>query len=222
MKSYIRNEFFLLLRKDILTEFRRAASLGSLLLYVTTSLFICYISFEQSPGNKAWAALFWMIMVFAITNAVSRGFLQEGRNLTGFYQSMVSPVSLILSRLTYNGLLMVVCALLSLLIYVVLMGDPGISYLAFMPVLLLGVAGFSTLMTLISALASRAGQMLTLTAVLGFPLSFPLIIICLRLSEASMAIPLSSSYGLLVLLLALLDTLLLGLSIILFPYIWKD
>jgi heme exporter protein B len=211
-----------LILKDLRLEFRQRSALNSILLYIVSTLFICYLAFSSVPNQEVWKALFWVIMLFACTNAVSKSFSQENKSRNAYYNSLVSQNAIIAAKLIYNALLTVVLALLFFLLFAFWMGNPIKFHLAFMITLVLGAIGFSSLMTFVSAISSRTGNQFALTAILGFPLSVPLIIICIDLTQSCMD-PLAA-YGFikLLLLLGLLDAVIIALALILFPFLWRE
>ena len=69
-----------LIIKEMLLEWRSKYALNGVLLYVVSTVFVCYLSFI-SIEKLTWNALFWIIMLFASINAVSKSFLQESKGL---------------------------------------------------------------------------------------------------------------------------------------------
>src|ERR1700744_2594347 len=87
-----------LLKKEILLEWRSKYAFNGVLLYVISTVFICYISFQLTPGfeksggyNIVWNILFWIIMLFASVNAVAKSFMQESRARLLYYYTIASP-----------------------------------------------------------------------------------------------------------------------------------
>jgi heme exporter protein B len=76
---------------------------------------------------------------------------------------------------------------------------------------------------MLAAIASKAMQQASLMAILGFPLIIPQLLLMIRLSKTAFAeifregVPLQ-----LVMLLIALDILIVFLSVILYPFLWKD
>jgi heme exporter protein B len=66
-----------LILKEIRLEFRSKVSLGSLFVYVISTVFVCYRSFLTIQSVPVWNALFWIIVLFSVVNAVSRSFYHE-------------------------------------------------------------------------------------------------------------------------------------------------
>ena len=113
-----------LLKKEILLEWRSKYAFNGVLLYIVSTVFICYISFSQSGGfgtsdgyKITWNVLFWIIMLFASVNAITKSFVQESKGRLLYYYSIASPQAIILSKTIYNILLMALLSALALLVY---------------------------------------------------------------------------------------------------------
>jgi heme exporter protein B len=92
----------------------------------------------------------------------------------------------------------------------------------FLLAVVLGGIGFAAVLTLISAIAARAGNGLGLMAILGFPLVLPMLLAVMRASKLSLdgvAWSVTSTYFL---GLILLDVITITLAWVLFPYLWRD
>ena len=80
----------------------------------------------------------------------------------------------------------------------------------------------TTLFTLIASMASKTSQSQILAVVIGFPLAIPLLLFILKnLSSIDLVYAQGFSLSSLSSLL-IFDGLILGLSLLLFPYIWGD
>jgi heme exporter protein B len=141
------NQTINLLKKEILLEWRSKYAFNGVLLYVVSTVFICYISFSLTPGfddKIVWNVLFWIIILFASVNAIAKSFVQEGRARLLYYYSIASPQAIILSKTIYNILLMSLLSTLALLVYKLFfnntLGDPLFYFLS----VLLGSISFST------------------------------------------------------------------------------
>jgi heme exporter protein B len=98
-----------LVKKEILLEWRSKYALSGILLYVFSTVFVCYLSFRKI-NPVTWNALFWIIMLFASVNAIAKSFMQENRGRYLYYYSICSPQAVILSKIIYNQVLMAWCA----------------------------------------------------------------------------------------------------------------
>jgi heme exporter protein B len=218
-----------LFKKEILLEWRSKYAFNGVLLYVVSTVFICYISFNLSGGFSGtkgypivWNVLFWIIMLFASVNAIAKSFMQESKNRLLYYYSIASPQAIILSKTAYNIILMSLLSILALLVYLVFftntIGDPLFYFLT----VLLGAISFSTVFTMISAIASKAGNNGTLMAILSFPVIIPVILLLIRLSKNAMdGLARSVSYSDMGVLLAI-NVIVVTTALILFPFLWRD
>lgn len=218
-----------LLKKEILLEWRSKYAFNGVLLYVVSTVFICYISFNLTPGfagssgyKVVWNVLFWIIILFASVNAIAKSFMQESRGRLLYYYSIASPQAIILSKTVYNTALMTLLSTLALLVYLLFfentIGDPLFYFMS----VVLGSISFSTVFTMISAIASKAGNNGTLMAILSFPVIIPVILILIRLSKRAMdGIDRSLSYGDIG-VLAAINAIVITTALILFPYLWRD
>jgi heme exporter protein B len=218
-----------LLKKEVVLEWRSKYAFNGVLLYVVSTVFICYISFNLTPGfNKSegykvvWNVLFWIIILFASVNAIAKSFMQESKSRLLYYYSIASPHAIILSKTIYNIALMSLLSVLALIVYLLFftntLGDPLFYFL----VVVLGSISFSTVFTMISAIASKAGNNGTLMAILSFPVIIPVILILIRLSKNAMdGIERSLSYGDIGVLCAI-NAIVMATALLLFPYLWRD
>lgn len=223
------NQTWNLLKKEILLEWRSKYAFNGVLLYVVSTVFVCYISFHLSPGFSGsagypivWNILFWIIILFASVNAIAKSFIQENKGRLLYYYTIASPQAIILSKTIYNILLMSLLSILALLVYLLFfpntIGDPLFYFLA----VLLGSISFSTVFTMISAIASKAGNNGTLMAILSFPVIIPIILLLIRISKSAMdGIDRSLFYGNIGILFAI-NVIVISTSLLLFPYLWRD
>jgi heme exporter protein B len=223
------NQTWYLFKKEILLEWRSKYAFNGVLLYVVSTVFICYISFNLTPGfagsegyKVVWNVLFWIIILFASVNAIAKSFMQESKSRLLYYYTIASPQAIILSKTIYNILLMTLLSILALVVYMLFftntIGDPLFYFLS----VLLGSLSFSTVFTMISAIASKAGNNGTLMSILSFPVIIPVILVLIRFSKAGMdGIERSLSYGNIGVLCAI-NVIVIATSLLLFPYLWRD
>ena len=91
-----------ILGKEFTLELRNRYSINGILLYVVSTVFVCYLSFQKVLTVPVWNALFWVIMLFASVNAVSKSFLTEHRERMLYYHTLFSPQAFVLAKLIYN------------------------------------------------------------------------------------------------------------------------
>ncbi len=218
-----------LLKKEILLEWRSKYAFNGVLLYVVSTVFICYISFNLNAGFSGssgykivWNVLFWIIILFASVNAIAKSFMQESRGRLLYYYSIASPQAIILSKTIYNMVLMLLLSTLALIVYSVFFENTIGDVLFYFLAVILGAISFSTVFTMISAIASKAGNNGTLMAILSFPVIIPVILVLIRLSKRAMdGLDRSLSYGDIG-VLAAINLIVITTALLLFPYLWRD
>ena len=219
MNLYTQIKF--LLKKEILLEWRSKYALNGILLYVISTVFVCYLSFKTTPP-LVWNALFWIILLFAAINAIAKSFMQESKGRLLYYYQIASPQAIILAKIIYNILLMVLMATIALAFYsIVFENQVGDIWLYFIAVLI-GAISFSTVFTMISAIASKANNNNTLMAILSFPVIIPLLMLIIKLSKNAMD-GLDRSVSLdEIAVLGGINLIVIVISLLLFPYLWRD
>jgi heme exporter protein B len=210
-----------LIKKDVLLEFRQQYSFYGVLLYVASTIFVLYLAMGQ-PENMIWNGLFWMMQLFICVNAIAKTFLQEGRGRQLYFYSLCSPVHFILARMTFNAVLMLVMNLISLFLFIRLLGYPLAHPLLFICISCFGACSISLVFSFLAAIAARAQQNAALMAILGFPLIIPQLMLLMRLSTLAFSDVFQSGLVSIILLLASFDVMIVVLSVILFPFLWKD
>ena len=222
MKQSLRREIGLLIKREFVLELKQRHALNGILLYVISTTFVCYLSFKSLVEVPVWNALFWIIMLFAAVNAVSKGFSSESRGRTLYYYTLSSAEAIILSRMIYNALLMLLIASAGFLVYALLIGNLVQDMHYFLLGLLLGSTGFSSVFTLVSAIASRSRQSGTLMAILGFPVVIPMLLVLIRFSKNAVDGLDHSIQQPYIIALVAIQAIVVALAWVLFPYLWKD
>ena len=214
-------EISVLIRKELTLEWRQKYALNGILLYVVSAVFITYLSVGAKMGNLSiptWNALFWIILLFSSVNAVAKSFVQEQQGRQLYYYMIASPESKIL----YNTGLNLILALLGYGVFSVILGNPVQDQGLFLLNLVLGAMGFSASLTMVSGIASKAGNHATLMAILSFPVIIPILLMTIRISKNALdGLDWSVSADKLLSLLAI-NVLVAATSYLLFPYLWRS
>jgi heme exporter protein B len=210
-----------LVQKELQLEWRQKTALGTIFIYVLGTSFMVYQIFKGNITIPTWIALFWIIALFTTINAASKSFVKDANEQFYYLRSIATPLEIIFSKIIYNAMLI---TLLALVIYAVMIlffneniADKGL----FLLTIILGAIGFSNLFTLLSAITART-QNFALLAILGFPVILPLILLIVRMSELSNFAIQQKDIYLTLAAIGLLDVITLVLSVVLFPYIWRD
>jgi len=219
--GYSSKQIIALVKKDILLETRQQYTFYGVLLYVASTVYIVYLSAGQ-PDEQTWNALFWIVELFVAVNAVAKSFLQDSRGRMLYYYTISGAGNYILAKTIFNVLLMMVMSLLTLLIFTLLLGNPVLYYGEFILISFLGGLGLSLVFTFLAAIAAKAQQQSALMAIMGFPVVVPQLLLLGKISAKVYSDALQSGWWQMVLLLLSLDILIVLLSLILFPFLWKD
>jgi len=210
-----------LIRKDMVLEWRSKYALNGILLYVVSTVFVCYQAFK-SVDTSTWNVLFWIIMLFASVNAINKSFIQESQNRQLYYYSIAGPKAVILSKIVYNVLVMLLLSAIAFTVYAVIFGIPASDLSLYLLAVVLGGISFAAVFTMISGISAKAGNNSTLMAILSFPIIIPLLIVLIELSENAInGLDWSVSYPELLVLVAI-NVITVTISLSLFPYLWRD
>ncbi len=211
-----------LIQKDFMLEWRQKHALGGVVLYLVSTIFICYFSFSGIMSSETWNALFWIIIAFASMNLVLKSFGDETHGRKFYMYTLVSPGALLFSKIVLNSLIMFLLGVMGFWLFRLFMGNMAGNLAGYWLVLLVGVLGFSAILTMVSAIASQARNNFTLMAILGFPLILPLLLLLIRASGAAVNGMSISAFTPDLIVILLLVMISLTMSNILFPYLWKE
>jgi heme exporter protein B len=190
------------------------------LLYVGATIFVLYMVIEH-PETGTWNGLFWIIQLFISINAVAKSFLQESAARMKYYQTITSPQNFMIAKMLFNSILMLIMSLLSFILFTLFLDSPVVKTATFIGLVLLGGWSLSLVFTFLAAIAAKAQQNAAIMAILGFPIIIPQLILLMNLSlgvfDHETVIPVTN-----VLMLIASDGLVILISVILFPFLWKD
>ncbi len=219
------NEIKTLIWKEVTLEWRQKYAISGMLLYVVSTVFVCYLSFSLKRNLLTpivWNTLFWIIMLFTAVNAIAKSFSQERYGRLLYYYSLCSPQAIIISKIIFNSLVMLALSMLGFGFYAFVMGNPVGDINQYLLCIVLSAVGFASVLTLISGIASKAENSATLMAVLSFPIILPMLLMTIRLAKNAMdGLDWSVSMDEIQTLLAI-DAIVVTLSYLLFPYLWRS
>jgi heme exporter protein B len=218
-------QFLGLVRKEMLLEWRQKYAISGILLYVVSTVFVVFLSFANARINPAvWNVLLWVIILFAAVNAVAKSFFQESGARQLYYYTLMDPYLVLLSKVTYNFILMLALSSLAFLSLSTFAGNNIQRPDLFAAALGMGSLGLAAVFTFISGIATKAKNSATLMAVLGFPTVIPMLLLLVKLTAGATGMGMDSQEGFQkdLLLLCGIDVIIIAVSIILFPYLWRD
>lgn len=211
-----------ILTKEFKSDFRNPYVLAGAGLFLLSTMFVCYITVKRITAPATWVALYWIIMLFTSFNVVAKSFVSETRPRMLYLYTLVHPTEFIVSKMIYHSSVMLLLATVAVTVYSTLFDMPINDMPVFWASVVLGSTGLSIVLSLLSTIASKAGNNLTLLAILGLPILLPLILVGTTLMKNAIdGIDFSVQWKYLFVLFGL-NLVSLALSVVLFPYLWRE
>ncbi|MBX7226532.1 MAG: hypothetical protein K1X55_10905 [Chitinophagales bacterium] len=213
---------FRMLEKDVRLELRQKTSIAGITLYVVSTAFVVMFAFKGNMDVRSWVAVFWIIALFSATSAATRSFTKEATTQFYYMKFLVSPLSLILSKIIYNTLLITLLNLVGWLVMTLFFGSLIYNLNIFFLAVVLGSLGLANIFTLLSSISART-QNPVLLSIMGFPIIIPLISLLIKLSFLSgVTVGFEKDKYIVIGGLLVLNLIIVILSVVLFPYLWRD
>lgn len=206
-------------------EFRNRSIISGLLLYLFSTVFICYLTLrlnqnQISPG--VWSALFWIIILFTAISSVAKSFIGEKRGRDIYYYAVARPADIILSKILYNFLLCTFLSFSGYFLFILFLNNPvndkGLMSLN----ILLTSLGFSSSLTLLSAISGKTNNGSIIMALLSFPVIVGILLTAIKITKNCIDDLDRSVSGHELLTLCAINLLVAAVSYLLFPYIWRS
>ncbi len=214
-----------LLKKEFILELRRQSVIAGLAVYLLSTAFVCYLTFSLKGSQISplvWSALFWVTILFTVIHSIAKSFMGDRKGTDIYMYYVVDPHLVILSKILYNFLLCSLLALACMGLFMLFFGNPIADLGLFVAIVLLASLGFSSSLTILSGIASKAGNSGILMSVLSFPVIISILLLVVKLTRNCVdGLDRSVSEQDLLSLIAI-NCLVTALSYILFPYIWRS
>ena len=210
-----------ILRKECRTEWRTRYGLNAALLFAVTSLTgVSFAVGRLGDRPDLLAALLWVVLLFAALASLSHAFVREveGRTLT-LLRLVASPTAIALGKLLFNLLFLGVIELVTVPMFLVLMGSPGPRWGSFLAVLSLGSLALGAAATVVGAIISQTRGRGALFAGASFPLLLPVLAAAVSGTRAQWnGAPVDSELR----LLGSYAVALLAVGLLLYDHLWED
>ncbi len=212
-----------LIKKELLLEFRQKATIGGVLVYIIGTVFVSALCFKGKLDKPTWNALFWVITLFTSVTISGKSFFKETGGQALFNFLHYTPQQFIISKIIYNMLFMLCLSFITFFFYVFFIKNEVENMGLFVVILILASTGLAGVLSLMSAIASKASGNFAIMSILSFPVLLPIILVVIHLSKQAIdGIEWAGlGFDFLVILTAL-NILTIALSFILFPYLWRD
>ena len=214
-----------LLVHTLRTEFRKAHGWVGLLLFALASAYAAYRAVGARPEPATWNALVWVVLMFSAFNALARPLADDVATVRRYQMHLIDPRDFLLARMLYHGLLLSVLSVVIQGAFSLFLGTEHLEgtrslWMALgMQTTAWAMAGT---ITLLGALAARAGAGFGLTAVLGLPLIIPILLLAARLGDAIMSGLGAAEKWESLLFLGTFGGGAAAMGYILFPYLWRE
>ncbi len=202
-------------------ELRERYAISGIFLYVLSASFIVFSIWRQLPARE-WGLTFWVIFLFCALMAVLKTFGRESEGRYFYFYTLYHPLELFQAKVIYNLLLLLVIFFLLWAVLYVMAGDRIERTIWFLVTGVIACIGMAFLLTFISSIAIKTHQNASLTAVMALPLMIPLLINILRLTAYASAITPDNNPWNEFSLLGSITFLVMGMSLWLFPYLWRS
>jgi heme exporter protein B len=218
---------FSLFKFEFQNEMRNRLSFLSIGLYIFSVTYLLYFLMNSQGALvrlevKFWNIMFWIVILFSVIQNCISQFSKEGQGLYFYYYTLIKPEYFIIGKILYGIIYSIVLNLLVFGTFSIWFGSPVENMKLFLGAMILSSISFSILFTLTTAISRGLQNNSVLTAILGFPLSIPLITLVAKIArEAFFSLP-SDQFAINLSILLGFDVILLVLSVILYPYIWRE
>jgi len=209
------------LRKECRSEWRTRYGLNAALLFaVTTLTAVSFAIGRLANRTDLLAALLWIVLLFAALASLSHAFVREveGRTLL-LLRLVASPTAIAVGKLVFNLLFLAVLELVTVPMFLVLMGGPAPRWGAFLGILALGSLALAGCATLVGAVISQTRGRGALFAGVSFPLLLPMLAAAVSGTRAQWE---GNPVGGQARLLAAYAAAVLGASLLLYDRLWED
>ena len=218
----LNNSVLAIIYKDLLLEYRMKYAFNGVLLFLVSTIFVGYLSFAGAIDNAGWNALFWIILLFTSVNVSLKSFVQERGGLQLYFFILFRPQWVIQAKIFYNAILLVILSIAGLAVFMLFFGNPIQNLPLFFVNMVVGVAGLSAILSMMSAIASKAHNNFTLMSILSFPLVLPLLLVTIKTSLIAIEGGNFAEQWRDLVISFLLSAITFVMANLLFPYIWRE
>jgi heme exporter protein B len=210
-----------ILRKECRSEWRTRYGLNAALLFAVTSLTSTSFAVGRLGDRPdVLAALLWVVLLFAALASLSHAFVREveGRTMV-LLRLIASPTAIAVGKLLFNLLFLLVIELVTVPLFLVLMGAPTPNWAAFLGILGLGSLALGAGSTLVGAIIAQTRGRAALFAGVSFPLLLPVLAAAVSGTRAQWnGVSVAGELK----LLAAYAIALFAASLLLYDHLWED
>ncbi|MGE5313920.1 MAG: heme exporter protein CcmB [Acidobacteriota bacterium] len=224
MNTFLKSAY-VLVEKEILSEFRTRYALNALMMFVITTLSIILFSLGgETVSSDVLCGLLWIVIFFSAMSGLSRSFVaEEERGTVMTLQLLTHPSAVFAGKLVYNIILALALDLFIGLAYQAVVPDFMIrTQSIFWLAIVMGSIGLASASTILAAIIAKANTKGTLFPVLAFPILLPLLLTAINATKLSADgasfIEALQEFQ----ILLSFSVVVITVSLVLFEYVWKD
>ena len=220
-RSSSRAAVWAILRKECRSEWRTRYGLNAALLFAVTSLTSTSFAVGRLGDRPdVLSALLWVVLLFAALASLSHAFVREVEGGTMVLLRLVaSPTTIAIGKMLFNLLFLFVIELVTVPLFLVLMGAPSPNWSAFLGILALGSLALGAASTLVGAIIAQTRGRAALFAGVSFPLLLPVLAAAVSGTRAQWN---GASVAAELRLLAAYAAALFAASLLLYDHLWED
>ena len=210
-----------ILRKECRSEWRTRYGISAALLFAITTLTTVSFAVGRMPDRTdVLAALFWIVLLFASLASLSHSFVREveGHTMT-LLRQVASPTAIALGKLLWNLVFLAAIELVTVPLFLILMGAPPPRWAAFLALLALGSLALAASSTLVGALIAQSRGRGALFAAVSLPLLLPVLAGAVSGTRAQWA---GGAVAAPAQLLASYALAILAVSLVLYDHLWEE
>lgn len=212
-------ELSILLNYNLRSEYRKLSQTIALVLF---SWIVCYIIYRIHPDLAAldFGYTYWIFLMLISINICLRAESMHGSDEHLFLYTCVNPSFVFAAKLIFNFFYLFFIGVLFYFFYVIYFNVQ----IQFIPSFLIAIAAgslaISSCLSFVSTMSSYADGQSTLISILALPLLIPVIMIMKNITDEIVLFD-NWEYSAFITLLSI-TTITIALSILLFPFIWKE
>jgi heme exporter protein B len=173
--------------KDLRVEFRTRYALNALFMFALVTLAaVSYTTSQAQMDKTLFAALLWIVLFFSAMTGMARSFVvEEDSHTAPLLRLAAGGMVVYWGKLLVNLLLLLSLAIVTLPLFIFLMGAPagslGVQALA----ICLGVIGLAGGSTIVAAIVAQSVSRGALFTVLSFPVLLPILALSIQISAVA-------------------------------------
>jgi len=166
--------------------------------------------------------IFWTLIIFTALNIIAYSFSHHSQKRKLNHYILYKPYDVIVAKLSLNYLKLIFAGVLLIGLQMLFSSQSLKDPLLFSSAYLLAALGITTVLTLISSIASFTQNQNTMMAILAIPLLIPILLLSMRVSLISEQAMVDSQVNDYLLMLLGIDIILVVVILIFIPFTWKS